>query len=79
MRLKRQFSPYLHAVADAFEECERRQSESDDTPTTIIVAVAAERGVEEKSLDKGWIGRSWQDLNLLLRIRAAARKLHGPM
>ena len=79
MRLKRQFSPYLHAVADAFEECERRQSESDDTPTTIIVAVAAKFRVREKSLDKGWIDRSWPELNELLRIRAAARKLHGPM
>lgn len=79
MRLKRQFSPYLHAVADAFEECERRQSESDDCQTTIIVAVAAKFRVREKSIDKGWIERSWPELNELRRIRAAARELHGPM
>jgi hypothetical protein len=79
MRLKRQFTPYLHAVADAFEECERRQSESDAGPTKIIVAVAAKFSVREKSLDKGWIGRTWSELNLLLQRRAAARDLHGPM
>lgn len=74
MRLKAQFSAYLHAVADAFEECERLQSESNDTPTTILRQAATKFGVREKSLDKGWIHGTWDKLNDLLELRA---DLHG--
>lgn len=82
------FTPYQHAVADAVEYCERRQANSDDDPVTIT-ADAADRfftSIHKKTLEefaesihRAWIGRNWQQLVALLRLRAAVRQLHGPM
>ncbi|MCW5693642.1 MAG: hypothetical protein KIT48_14885 [Pseudolabrys sp.] len=74
-RLRSQFSPYLHAVADAVEWCEWRERSSNDSPTAIIKEAVAKFGVREASLDRGWIrGRySWEELAELRECRRKFR------
>lgn len=81
------FTPYQHAVADAFEWCERRQSESSDKKSKIVDDAARcffestlKKTLEEftDSIHRAWIGRTWPEINSLLRIRAAS-KLLRPM
>jgi hypothetical protein len=79
IRMKAEFTPNLHDLADAFEYCERRQSESDDKANEILPQAAKKFRVKESALDKAWIHRTWTKLNLLLRLRTAARELHGPV
>ncbi len=85
IRLKT-FTPYQHAVADAFEWCKQRQSESDDDRFTIVSDAAQryftpihKKTPEEfaESIHRAWTG--WRAINELLRIRAAARQLHRAM
>jgi hypothetical protein len=89
MRMKAQFTPYQHAAADAFEYCERRQSDSNDDRDEIIAEAAAQffDRVPTKlkktladfteSVHRAWQGRNWDEVNKLRELRAAARLLHG--
>lgn len=80
------FTPYQHAVADAFQWCKRRQTESDDDPDAIISDAADHffdpihkktRDEFAESIHRAWKGRSWPEINTLLRIRADLKLLRS--
>jgi hypothetical protein len=82
IRMKAEFTPYQHAVADAFEGCERRQSETGVKANEIADDVAKQffdrkhkKTLEEftESVHRAWRGRTWQQILDLVELRAAVR------
>lgn len=77
MRLRGEFSPYLHTVFDAVEWCSRRESESDDEADKIIGDAAKEfarltpktRKEFAESLQSAWVRKDWKAFNRLKRQR----------
>lgn len=78
IRLRRQFSLYVHLIADCVEFCERRQRESNDKKDDIVQQAAQRffdpsfgKELEEfaESISRAWIDRNWQAVNELLFYR----------
>lgn len=76
MRLRAEFSLYLHTVFDVVEWCKRRQSETADKPDKIIEDAAAQFTPAKKtrrefveSIHSAWIRKDWDLFNRLKKLR----------